>query len=63
MTDMEKVPCTCKIDGKQYDENDETCIKCKKAQKVYGILFEIAIAKAADDGDTSLLETLINNNE
>ena len=59
MKDMEKKPCNCKIDGKQYDENDETCIKCKRSQKVLDILFEISIKEALEHGNMSLIEMLI----
>lgn len=61
MMDEKDRPCDCKIEGKQYDENDKTCIECKKSQNVLEILFKIAIKKAVENGDTSLLDTLLDN--
>lgn len=63
MIDMEDRPCNCKIKGKQYDENDKTCIECKKSQKIFGILLKFAIKKAVDDGDTHFLEMLIDDKQ
>lgn len=59
MKDMEKKPCNCKIEGKQYEENDETCIECKRSQEVLDILFNVALERAIKSGDLSFLEILI----
>ena len=61
MKDINNTPCDCNIRGKQYDENDETCIKCKRGQAVLDVLLDIAIKRAIDHGDPSLLEALINS--
>lgn len=59
MIDEKDKPCDCKIKGKQYDKNDKTCIECKKSGAILELLFRIAFEKAMDDGDTTLLETLV----
>lgn len=61
MKDIEDMPCNCKIDGKQYNENDKTCIECKRSQKILEVLFDLAFKMALDTGDISLLEMLIKN--
>ena len=61
MIEKEKRVCVCKIKGKQFDPNDETCIKCRASKKILDKLFEIAVKKATVDGDTRLLKMLIEN--
>lgn len=61
MKDINNTPCDCNIKGKQYDENDETCIRCKRAQAVLDVLLDIAIKRAVDHGDLFLLETLLDS--
>ena len=61
MIDEKDIPCDCKIKGKEYDENDKTCIECKRAKRVLEVLFRIAIKKAVDDGDMSLLDMLMDS--
>lgn len=60
MIDEKDRPCSCKIEGKQFDENDKTCIECKKSQKILEMLLKFAIKKAVDDGDMRFLEMLID---
>lgn len=56
MIDTEKKTCKCEIKGKQFDENDETCIKCRNSEKVLEMLFEAAVEEAIKKGDISLLK-------
>lgn len=51
--------CSCKIEGKQFDEKDETCIRCVRSQEILELLFDIAIKKAVEDGDMSLVREII----
>ena len=61
MISAEDRPCNCKIKGKEYDENDKTCIECKRSQRVLKVLFRIAVKKAVDDGDMSFLDMLMDS--
>lgn len=51
--------CNCSIDGKQFDEKDETCIKCQNSTRVLEMLFDVAIKRAVETGDTTLIEEML----
>lgn len=59
MTSARKRNCKCKIDGKQYNEFDETCIKCVRSQEMLELLFDVAIERALKHGDMSLVRAII----
>ena len=61
MINEEKETCDCRIKGKHFDENDETCIKCKNGQKLLDVIFEIAMERATKSGDTALLKAFFEN--
>ena len=54
-----KRDCKCKIEGKQYNEFDETCVKCVRSQEILELLFDVAIKRAVEDGDMSLVREII----
>lgn len=51
--------CSCKIKGKQYNEFDETCVKCVRSQEILELLLDVAIKKAVEYGDMSLIREII----
>ena len=61
MINKEKETCDCRIKGKHFDENDETCIKCKNVQKLLDVIFDIAMERATKNGDTALLKEFFKN--
>lgn len=61
MIEEEKRVCVCEIKGKRFDANDKTCIKCRASKKILDKMFEIAVKKAIEDGNMSLLEMFIEN--
>ena len=61
MINEEKETCNCRIKGKHFDENDETCIRCKRSEKLLDVIFEIALEKAIKDGKPQLLKEFFKN--
>ena len=60
MINEEKDTCDCRIKGKHFDENDDTCKKCKSGQKLLDVIFDIAMERAKN-GDTALLREFFKN--